>query len=83
MDKGVLKGVTKHGNFENENASIQDLGNGWFKCALSGKVNTNNIKIILGPTDNNREIPSWEGVINVENNVYVVPSSLEISEISN
>lgn len=83
LDKGVVDGMGQGGSFRNENASIEALGDGWYQCTLSGKVNTNNIKILFGPTNKKARTRSWESKIDEECDVYIVPLSLMVEELVN
>lgn len=82
IEKGVLKGVKKAGNFENEKASIKYLGNGWYKCILSGKINASDIRIIFGSTNNETNILSWESKTKNITNITIIPQSLTISQVN-
>jgi hypothetical protein len=80
LAKGIVKGVSKGGDFENQSASIESLGEGWYKCTLSAKVTQKEINIILGPTNKNRKVSTWEGVTEVNNDIWVIPNSLKFEE---
>lgn len=64
-----------------ESAAIEDLGDGWFKCTIQAKVNTNNIRIIFGSTTIDKSIGGWEGVTDKITEVLIVPSSISLQEI--
>jgi hypothetical protein len=80
LEKGHVKGTNTGGDFENVNAKIRPLGEGWFYCTVSGKIRTNNVKIVLGPTTNDIKVDAWEGVTDKSCDVYIIPSSLIIEE---
>jgi len=82
LDNGVITGKSNGGDFENEKAEIQSLGKGWYRCSISGLAKTNRVKIILGPTTNERRILSWEGATKENCDLYFIPKSLKIEEIS-
>ncbi|WP_298901106.1 hypothetical protein [uncultured Psychroserpens sp.] len=82
LEKGVVKGVAAAGDFKNENASIKSLGDGWYICSLSGNANTTNLHVIFGPTDKDRQVPTWEGGTKSTNDVYLVPNSIEFMKPS-
>ena len=82
LEKGILKGVKKGGNFEKENASLKNLGNGWFKCILSGKIKASEINIIFGATNEKNKISSWEAKTDEKCSISIVPNSLIIKEIN-
>ena len=83
LDKGSVKGVSQGGNFENEKASITALGNGWYKCELSGSAFAQKIRIIFGSTNEKTRSQSWESRITQKSNIYIIPSSLTVEELSN
>ncbi|MCB0437201.1 MAG: hypothetical protein KDD20_00535 [Mangrovimonas sp.] len=76
LEKGEVKGVKKGQDFENEDASIEALGDGWYKCSVSANVSADNIRILFGPTAAEKEILGWEGKVEQESSVYFIPSSL-------
>ena len=83
LEKGKVEGVKASGDFENGNAKIQNLGNGWYKCSVRAFLKTSEVSIILGPTNNEKQILNWEGPISHKSNVYIVPSSLTLEEVKN
>ena len=83
LEKGEVKGFNTGGNFENANATVKALGNGWYNCMLSGKIMDYNIKAILGPTTGDKNVSSWEGTTKISGNAYIVPSSLKLEEVLN
>lgn len=78
ISNGELKGVKKAGLFSNEQATIRRIDDFWFECTLRGKVDTDKLKIILGPTKPDKSILGWEGETNEECSVVIIPSSLKI-----
>ena len=81
LSNGTLKGVKKAGGFENESATIKSLGNGWFELKITAKVNTTDVKLIFGPTDNTKSILQWEGSTNNKSNSYIDVSSISVKQI--
>ena len=81
LEKGVVKGKSVGGDFENVNAIIKPQGNGWFLCTLAGKIKTNNIRIILGPTTVQKNSDEWEGLTNKDCDVNIIPSSLLVEKV--
>ncbi len=80
LEKGIVKGISKGGDFDNQEAKIEALNDGWYKCTLYGRVSKEGIIIILGPTDKSREISTWEGVTKDNNDILVVPNSLKFKK---
>ena len=80
LKKGEVKGKSIGGDFENVNAKIKPHGKDWFLCTISGKIKTNNIRIILGPTTAQKNTPVWEGLTNKDCDIYIIPSSLLIEK---
>lgn len=81
LEKGEVKGKSIGGDFENVNATIKPQGNGWFLCTLAGKIKTNNIKIIFGPTTGQKNSDGWEGLTNMGCDVNIIPSSLLVEKV--
>lgn len=65
---------------ENEKATIESLGDGWYKCSISADLYSDSIRIVFGPTNADIIIGSWERKTEAESNVYIIPSSLKIEE---
>ncbi|MCB0464020.1 MAG: hypothetical protein KDC81_15070 [Flavobacteriaceae bacterium] len=78
ISKGEVKGVKKAGLFSNEQATIRRIDDFWFECTLRGKVDTDKIKIILGPTKPDKSILGWEGETNEECSIVIIPNSLKV-----
>ncbi len=83
LKNGIKKDVIDVGGFLNGIASIEDLGEGWFKCYLEGEINADKIKIILGPTTGLGKTEAWEAATNEKCNVYILPGSLTLEELAN
>ena len=82
LEKGLIKGVSDVGEFFNGEAKIEDVGEGWYKCSLSAEVNSNKMKIILGPTSGLGKTITWEGATNEKSSVHIIPSSLVLEELA-
>ena len=78
-----MKEVVDVGEFFNGEAKIEDIGEGWFKCSLIAEVNSNKMKIILGPTSGLGKTITWEGATNEKSSVHIIPSSLVLEELNN
>ena len=76
-----VKGTNAIGDFEKESATIIDMGNGWYKCTLISEVFSNKIRVILGPTDDNRLIPNWESGTDELCDVHIMAESVMLEEI--
>lgn len=82
LGKGEVKGVKSGRDFKNESATIQSLGDGWYKCMIKVMVSDDNIKIGFGPTSEENKIAGWEGKTNDLEDIYIIPSSLVLEKIS-
>ncbi|MFC0603416.1 phage head spike fiber domain-containing protein [Winogradskyella pulchriflava] len=82
LEDGTVKGVQKTRDFESENATIEELGDGWYKCIVSAVVVADDAKIFLGPTKGNENVNGW--TIRTPDNcdIYVLPSSLTLEKVS-
>lgn len=68
---GKLKDVVTTGLFEEGNAKIKPLNNGWYQCILRVKPNIEKLNIIFGPSDSGKVIEGWEGKSDILSNVFV------------
>ena len=82
LEKGLIKGVSDAGTFIKVNANIEDSGEGWYKCSLTAEVNSNKIKISLGPTSELSRAITWEGATKEKIGVRIIPSSLTLEELT-
>lgn len=82
LANGKVKETSTGGNFDNVKATIKPFGNGWYQCELIGNIKASNVKIILGPTSNERQSRNWEGITSQKCEAYIIPSSLILEEIS-
>lgn len=82
LEDGTVKGVQKTRDFESENATIEILGDGWYKCTVNAIVVADEAKIFLGPTIGNKEINAWTIRTPDDCDVYVLPSSLTLEKVS-
>ena len=82
LEKGIVVDQASSSDFRNEDASIEDLGDGWYRCTVSGEVFADKIRISFGPTTNQRKVTNWEGTTTANGNMYIIPSSLKLEAIS-
>lgn len=82
LNNGLCKGVEEVGDFFDGESSIEVLNDGWYRCNLIARVNSEKIKIILGPTSGFGKIITWEAATTDKCNTYIIPSSLTLEEIS-
>jgi hypothetical protein len=69
------------GDFERVRGEVEDLGNGWYKCAIIADIFSTSIRVAFGPTNSSRKIASWEGVINENCTIKIIPSTLVAEEL--
>lgn len=81
IKKETVMGIYRTENFENVNASIEPYEGDWFKCTITTKIYSDNIRVIFGPTNNERSIGVWEASVKKEVKLSLVPSSLVVEEI--
>ena len=81
FDTLKVKGKNVAGNFKNVKATMEPLGNGWYNCTLSGKINAKEVKILMGPTTNERNFSSWEGATKGLGNLFIIPETLTLKEV--
>ena len=78
LNSGKIIGTNSLGYFQNEQATIKPLINGWFECTLSVTANTDKISVIFGPTDASKTKTSWEGKSNIVSNVFITEPKIQI-----
>lgn len=82
LSKGVVKGVQKVGDlYTNENAIIEDLNDGWYRCSLYGQINALNFYLYFAPTSGDKNVVNWEGKTETLNDIYIYPKSLNVQTV--
>lgn len=81
FEKLKVKGENVAGNFKNVKATMEPIGNGWYNCTLFGKIYAKEVKILMGPTTNERNFSSWEGVTKGQGNLLIIPETLILEEV--
>ena len=84
LDQGTVVGTHSEGEFEKETASIEMVGDGWYKCSLSSELFSNKLFIFLGSTNSNKRVSHWEGKGGEKyaSDIYVNISSILLEEVS-
>ncbi|MDB9954225.1 hypothetical protein OAD49_01550 [Flavobacteriaceae bacterium] len=81
LKEGTLVGFKKERDFRNPEASIEAMGDGWYKCSLTAEPYSDIVRILFGPTAEDKAVLGWEGLISKKNDIFIVPSSLTFEEI--
>ncbi|MDC1379127.1 hypothetical protein N8273_00655 [Algibacter sp.] len=81
LNKGEVKGVEKVGNFNDELAIIEPKPNGWYKIILRTKINYDSVKLVFGPTDNEKGALGWESATTDKTNAYIDIDSIKFEEL--
>lgn len=81
LKEGTLIGVKIARDFRNPDATIEAMGEGWYKCSLTAEPYSDSIKILFGPTAAGKAILGWEGLVDKKNDILISPSSLTLEEI--
>jgi len=83
LENQIIKEIFKEGDLtDNENSTIEDIGDGWFKCTLTTDIYTSYFRLVFGPTDDSQQVRIWEALTAVESDLLIVPSSLKIEELA-
>lgn len=84
LENGTVVGTYANGEFEKEEASIEPLGDGWYRCSLAAEAFSGKIHLMLGPTNSSKRVSHWEGKggESYECDIYVNAPSLIVEEIS-
>jgi len=77
LENGKIEGVTKTGNFDSEKASIKQLEGDWYICSITGRLRSNDIVLIFGPTTDLMPVLGWESPTHDDSDVMIIPSSLK------
>jgi len=81
LEKGIVIAQSAFRDFENPIAVIESLEDGWFKCMLTADVAADEVRIIIGATDKQRNISSWEGQTETMGDIYFTPASIMFEEL--
>ena len=82
LKSGKVKGANAIGTFQSESASIEAVGNNWYRCSIDIDVLTSNVKLILGPTKPEKQVQNWEGPVNSACSSELIPNSVRIERLS-
>jgi hypothetical protein len=82
LKNGLVKDNKSSGDFIEGRATIAPLENDWYKCTIISELDADMVKIIFGPTSGLRKTIAWEAQTKDFCDVFVVPSSLTIEELS-
>lgn len=66
---------------ENDNAIIESIGDGWYKCSLYADVFADYVRVVFGPTTNKLKTGLWETRTGEKSNTLIVPTSLKLEEL--
>lgn len=81
LDKGVVLDYKTSRDFENPLVSIENLGNGWYQCSLTAEVAADNIRVLMGATEANKNVLGWEGKTEKAVDILFVPSRVVVEEV--
>lgn len=79
--KALVKDVYATDEFKNVNAIIKRLEGDWYECTIISEIFSENIRVILGPTSNERNVKIWEASIKSDVKLTIVPNSITIEEM--
>lgn len=82
LKEGTLVGVKIARDFRNPDATIEAIGDGWYKCSLMAEPYSDSIRILFGPTVEEKVVLGWEGLVDKKNDIYIIASSLTLEEIN-
>ena len=86
LNKGEIIGTFMAGDLvADEQLTIEDLGDGWFKCVIEAEVFSSYFRLVFGPTTvkaNGVRIWEAESINKSDRKILIVPSSLVIEELS-
>ncbi len=83
LKNGLVKDNKSSGDFIEGKATITPLENGWYKCTIISELDADMVKIIFGPTSGLGKTIAWEAQTKDLCDIYIIPSSLTLEEISN
>lgn len=84
LNNGSVVGTYSDGDFENESAKIELIGDDWYKCSLSTEVFSNKIFVFFGSTNASKRVSHWEGKggDKYASDIYINRDNILIEEIS-
>ena len=83
LEAGIVKEslITGVELAENDRATIEPMGDGWYKCSLYADVFANYVRIVFGPTTNKLKTGLWETRTGEKSNTFIIPTSLKLEEL--
>jgi hypothetical protein len=83
LETGLVKETLLIGTelAENNKATMEFLGDGWYKCSLSADIFANQMRIVFGPTTNKLKTGLWETRTGELSNTIIVTESLQLLEL--
>ncbi|MEM9679508.1 MAG: hypothetical protein AAF901_04225 [Bacteroidota bacterium] len=76
LETGELVEVLKGRDFENESASIEAIGDDWYRCSVMAEVTADEVLILIGPTTAENKVNGWESKTNEPCQINIIPSSI-------
>jgi len=83
LKKGTITGIKRIGSFEDQTATITPLNNGWYKCTIKARIYSEQLNVLMGPTDGSKGITNWEGPNKIKSSVLIDPKKITIKSTRN
>ena len=83
LETGLVKETLISGTelAENNKATMESLGGGWYKCSLYADIFAEYMRIVFGPTTNKLKTGLWETRTGELSNTIIVTKSLQLLEL--
>lgn len=84
LEDGKVLTIFKEGDLtKEEKSTVTSLGEGWYECTVTAKIESSYVMLIFGPTDPLKEVRIWESVSDLKNknDLFFIPKSLKVEEL--
>ena len=76
-----VKNTFSGGDFHLTQASALELDDGWIKCEIRGRVSSEKVRIIFGPTNSRIRPGIWESKAGSIKEIKIIPESIEVQQV--
>lgn len=83
IENGNLNGVFTTGELDRGKVKIVPDKDGWFMRSLSDQTYNENVRVVFGPTNNDRNIESWQASLKGNPDLFIIPSRLQVEKLEN
>ena len=84
LETGIVKEVLLSGNdvmAQNQKATMEYLGDGWYKCSLYADLYADYVRVVMGPTTNKLKTGLWETRTGKKSDALIITKSVKLEEL--